>query len=183
MAGLPKKYAKMGFSKGWKAYKATKKGSPANAKRKGSTMTKSKKSGRRSGNKLQRFFGISRSGIKIGKAITGGSLIAIPLVPCQVASDQKSYSPLQILIGSGPIGANTLGTRAAMAVNAAAWNVAGMTPIGVSGAVGTGSNTAAPTGYLTASESVCGYGIATGIGLSLAGSFINPAIAGSPVKL
>jgi len=26
MNGLPKKYAKMGFSKGWKAYKATKKG-------------------------------------------------------------------------------------------------------------------------------------------------------------
>jgi len=41
MAGLPKKYAKMGFKKGWKAYRAKKKSS--SRKRASSARTRSKK--------------------------------------------------------------------------------------------------------------------------------------------
>ena len=45
MSGLPKKYAKLGFAKGWKAYKASKKShkskaSPASSKPRGNRMTK-----------------------------------------------------------------------------------------------------------------------------------------------
>lgn len=67
MAGLPKKYAKMGFKKGWKAYKASKKGTKTKAKSKKSrSRPKAKGGNRRMGKKggfnTQKIFKLVRIG-------------------------------------------------------------------------------------------------------------------------
>lgn len=70
MAGLPKKYAKMGFKKGWRQYKKTKRSvstkSKTNRGKRKATTKKTNK--RRSGNTMFNFGGGLGKGIAVGVA-------------------------------------------------------------------------------------------------------------------
>lgn len=121
MAGLPKKYAKMGFSKGWKAYKKAKRSTTKKkpAQRKSSTTTKGaivarKKSSkrkrrttrrkiasayRRSRPTIQRTMrGIPMAAIDTGLGVAGaiGSAAAIQMLPIE---DQKTKAFVQLGVG------------------------------------------------------------------------------------
>jgi len=68
MAGLPKKYAKMGFKKGWKAYKALKSKAPKATRKK--TATKAKMAEKRKSYKKSKKAPQSMMGGFVGKLIT-----------------------------------------------------------------------------------------------------------------
>jgi len=75
MAGLPKKYAKMGFKKGWRAYKASKRTGVKRrrtyakpARRRTYKRSYAKKAKKRSGNMNMNFGGGLGKGIAVGVA-------------------------------------------------------------------------------------------------------------------
>jgi hypothetical protein len=121
MAGLPKKYAKMGFAKGWKAYRAAKRKrkSPAKPKRKTTTrrrtqpMARKRKTSRRrrTARKVARGLytnpavrGVGRkttkaiinTGIGVGGAV--GTAAVINMMPIQ---DSRAKALTQLAIGMG----------------------------------------------------------------------------------
>ena len=94
MAGLPKKYAKMGFKKGWEAYKALKNKAPKATKRKTATKkvygTMAKK---RSYKKSKKATSKNMMGGFLGKVITKALPIAYGYAR-EPLSDWLAKSPL-----------------------------------------------------------------------------------------
>lgn len=77
--GLPKKYAKMGFKRGWKLYKATLRGNPkprakTKAKPRRQTMAKKKKSYRR---KSKNILGMFTSKTAVDGYIAKGGVVVV----------------------------------------------------------------------------------------------------------
>ena len=74
--GLPKKYAKMGFAKGWKAYRASKR-SRSKTKTKPRTMAKKRTYSRRRGSSTKKFSDLLIGGIgaaAVSSMVPGGAL-------------------------------------------------------------------------------------------------------------
>jgi len=127
----------------------------------------------RGGSRVMRMMGISKGGIKAGRFISGLSLAVSPILPCWTRTDGKIRSPVGMLMhGANATTPQPLNERAMDALRLWGHNI-----VGYAGGL---NNNAAP--FVTGTKGICGVGILTGVGVTVAGKFANPLLAGSPVK-
>lgn len=134
---------------------------------------------RRGGNKVLRAFGINKGSINVGKTVMGLSVVVPAFIPS--AFDGTTYqSPIGCLTGAGGFSGDSFVTRMQRGLACYTWNTIGyrLPMVGF-----LGSNTSAPTGLATTARGLGGMALLGGAGLTLAGKFINPMLAGSAVKL
>lgn len=125
---------------------------------------------RSGGSKVMRMFGFSKGGFRVSNAV----IIAGALVPAVVpAQSVANSSPIDVLTGKYN-SALTMGQRVSLALASYAYTGLGYKTLLVN--VHGGS----PNAY-TGGLGVVGVG--SGVALKFAGKFINPMMAGSPVKL
>ena len=110
------------------------------------------------------MFGFSKSGFKVSRAIMAGSAVMTPFIPAYGGQSavnclMKPNYPLQ--------------SKLKEALGCMLW-------------VGLGQNVQALTGNTTGqaeTKGITGMGVVAGVGVGLAGKFVNPMLRGSPVKL
>ena len=116
--GLPKKYAKMGFAKGWKAYKRSRSGSTTNKRKMAKTKTRYRYRTTTPKRRSRRSAGKNLQNLLIGGAVAG---IAAPMVPLGVIGrlgvgllfGKKAGLLGAAALGIGIIGAAELGKQVA----------------------------------------------------------------------
>lgn len=154
----------------WAKRRGTKrKGGTTMAKKKG---TRSKQYGRqaygavrRGGSRIMRMFGVGRSSFHVSNAIIMGGVVATAILP---ATSDPNSSVVGILSGSGSFAGQPLSQRLQNAANAAM-------------VVGLGRG--APGTTYGVYKGAGGLLVVSGAGMKIAGKFVNPLMAGSPVKL
>lgn len=125
------------------------------------------------------MMGIGKNGIKAGRLVGFVSATTIPVLP-SVYDGANYLSPVGVLAGQGNFAARDWNTKIKAFLGGCLWNGLG---IKVAGLGSIASAPDAPEGYLTSMKALSGYGIAAGVGMSVAGRFVNPMLAGSPVKM
>ena len=130
----------------------------------------------RHGNKFMSFFGVGKGGIKASRAIAATSIAIAPFIPMRTASDGGAsafdyINPFQTrtsIVGTGtspaPYSARVI--AAADCMTRAFFKKSLDTSV-------TSTNYAG----------LPGIGVATGVGLAIAGKFVNPMMSGMPAKL
>lgn len=180
--GLPKKYAKMGFKKGWKEYKKTQayrskavKSRKAPKKSKGGKKTMPKgrgkknkaKGGKRRGLAYALGFRKGRYKISSGIIVLGGTS---PLFISSVKSGGETYNALDYLMGNVP------GTDSYTAAQKIEHALRSASHVAVGYGWGDATN--------TVNAGLGGKIILVGIGAKVIGNrVINPMIADSPLQL
>jgi len=151
-----------------------KKGGKSMARRKG---TRSRRYGRRfaggvkrGGNKMLRMFGVSKGGIHAGRMLAAGSLAIAPFIPAR-GTGADTYSAVDYLVGKGAAAGQSMSTRVKNAAASMLYVTMGSEKLFDT------------TGSIAANKAICGYGIGAGVGIMIAGKFVNPMLSGSPVKL
>jgi len=117
------------------------------------------------------FFGLSKGGIKVSKAIMAGSLIAPLFID---GTGAQGSSPIDVMLGHNVYQPYTGTQKVKNALGYYIWNTLGFK---VDGFVG-------DSGMNPKSRGLGALGFGCGLGIGLAGKFVNPAVlGGSPVKL
>ena len=127
---------------------------------------------RRGGNKMLRAFGVTSGGIRAGRMLAAGSLAIAPFIASRTGTDGATYSAFDYIAGKGAAGTQSVSDR----VKNAAASMLYVT-------IGSDKLFGNSTGNITSNKALAGYGIGAGIGLTIAGKFVNPMMAGVPVKL
>jgi len=120
---------------------------------------------RRGGSKFMSMFGLKKDGLHVSDAVIIGGVAATFLLP---STGTANSSALGIMLGKGSYSSLTWDKRAEQAMIAAAR--VGLNYNMVPGMTG---------GY----PGMGGYAVAGGVGMKVAGKFVNPLMRGSAVKL
>lgn len=117
----------------------------------------------KAGSKMLGMLGIGKGGLHVGRCITGSSILVAPFVPVSSGNSAVSY----LLQKNVPYD-----KKAINALTALGWVFLGYNNEVVSGKP-----------MYSGTKGICGMGVLSGIGISLAGKLANPMISGSYVKL
>ena len=115
---------------------------------------------------MMRAIGVSKTGIHAGKMLIAGSLAISPFIEARTG-----YSAFDYLVGKDNAAGQPMGKR----IQNAAASILYVT-------IGSEALFDTP-GSVTKNRAICGMGVAAGAGITMAGKFVNPMLAGSAVKL
>lgn len=120
------------------------------------------------------MFGFKKDGFHASDAIIAGSALATFFIPGLVVNS-VGYSPMDILANKNNV-APTMGDKVRLSLASAAWTGMGIKANNFGGGLTVGYNN-------TPTAGIAGMGVVAGVGMKLAGKFVNPWMRGSAIKL